>query len=91
MDRGRRVTAWHHQAMPATTQFIEARDLLLRAHENGMAPDFRWPELIDFNWVRDYFDVISLGNEAPALRVVDDTGADRTVTFREMAQRSAQL
>jgi acetyl-CoA synthetase len=70
---------------------MEARDLLLRAHETGRAPEFRWPELTDFNWVRDYFDVVASGNDAPALRVVDDTGADRSISFRDMAQRSAQL
>ncbi|MBS0419756.1 MAG: AMP-binding protein [Proteobacteria bacterium] len=77
--------------MTATTQFIEARDLLLRAHESARPPDFRWPELNDFNWVGDYFDVIAADTVAPALRVVDDAGADQTVTFREMASRSAQL
>lgn len=77
--------------MSATTQFIEARDLLLQAHGNTRSPDFRWPELAEFNWVSDYFDVIASGNEAPALRVVDDSGADQTVTFRAMAQRSAQV
>jgi acetyl-CoA synthetase len=70
---------------------MEARDLLLRAHETGHAPEFRWPELTDFNWVRDYFDVVASGNDAPALRVVDDTGADQSISFREMARRSAQL
>ncbi len=50
----------------------------------------QWPELAEFNWVRDYFDVIASGNDAPALRVVDDTKADQAVTFREMAQRSGQ-
>lgn len=68
VDGGARWAAWHHQTMRATTQFIEARDLLLRAHGNGLSPDFRWPELTEFNWVRDYFDVIAAGNEALAPR-----------------------
>ena len=75
----------------ATAQFIEARDQLLRAHRKGPPPQFRWPSLAEFNWVRDYFDVMARANEAPALRVVDDAGADHSVSFSQMALRAAQV
>ncbi|MFK4985619.1 AMP-binding protein, partial [Klebsiella pneumoniae] len=58
---------------------------------NAPLADFRWPRFTEFNWVRDYFDVIARQNEAPALRVVNDEGADDCVSFREMADRSAQI
>jgi acetyl-CoA synthetase len=74
-----------------TARFIEARDQLLRAHENGLPRDFRWPSFAEFNWVRDYFDVVATDNDAPALRVVNDAGSDHSLSFREMAGRSAQV
>jgi acetyl-CoA synthetase len=77
--------------MQTTARFIEARDQLLRAHQNGPPRDFRWPSFTEFNWVRDYFDVIAAANEAPALRVVSDLGADHLVSFHEMSRRAAQV
>ena len=77
--------------MQATAQFIEARDQLLRAHESGPPHDFQWPSFTEFNWARDYFDVIARDNDAPALRVVNDAGSDCSVSFREMARRSEQV
>ena len=76
-----------------TAQFLEARDHLLRLREDlGIAQrDFRWPELERFNWVGDYFDVVAAGNHGPALRLVDDAGADLTVSFMQLAERSAQV
>src|SRR5205823_6185034 len=44
-----------------------------------------------FNWAHDYFDVIAAANDAPALRVVDDAGGDRSLSFSELARRSAQV
>lgn len=75
--------------MHTTAQFIEARDQLLRAHKEGFPQPFRWPALTEFNWARDFFDVIAVDNDAPALRVVNDSGSDQSVSFREMAERSA--
>ncbi|MGP2408018.1 hypothetical protein ACTUM1_15880, partial [Listeria monocytogenes] len=54
-------------SMQATAQFMAARDQLLRARANAPLADFRWPRFTEFNWVRDYFDVIARQNEAPAL------------------------
>ena len=74
-------------------RFIEVRDQLLRCREDwtGAQRQFRWPALEEFNWVRDYFDVVAAGNGTPALRVVDDSGADQSLAFCELAQRSAQV
>jgi acetyl-CoA synthetase len=77
----------------ATNLFLEARDRLLRRREDllGAQREFSWPELDEFNWARDYFDVVASGNELPALRMVDDAGADESVSFAQLARRSDQL
>lgn len=79
--------------MGSTQAFLEARDLLLRCREDlsGALRAFRWPVFGEFNWARDYFDVIAAGNDAAALRVVDDAGADETLSFAQLARRSAQV
>ncbi|HEV2228996.1 MAG TPA: AMP-binding protein [Steroidobacteraceae bacterium] len=79
--------------MSTTRLFLEARDQLLRCREDlGEAlRGFRWPAFTEFNWVRDYFDVIAAGNDAAALRVVDDSGGDETLSFARLARRSAQV
>jgi len=73
--------------------FLEARDLLLHCREDyGRAlREFRWPALAQFNWASDYFEHIAQGNEAPALRLIDDAGADETLSFAQMARRSRQV
>jgi acetyl-CoA synthetase len=74
-------------------RFVELRDLLLRFRDDwaGAQREFRWPIFEQFNWARDYFDVIAAGNETTALRVVDDASGDRSLSFSEMARRSAQV
>ncbi len=77
----------------ATRAFLEARDQLLRCREDlaEALRAFRWPAFAEFNWVSDYFEVIAAGNDAPALRVVDDAGADETLSFARLARRSGQV
>jgi acetyl-CoA synthetase len=79
--------------MTNSRRFIELRDQLLRTREDYELArrEFRWPMLDEFNWVRDYFEVIAAGNDATALRMVDDAGGDRSVSFAAMAQRAAQV
>ena len=79
--------------MSNTRAFLEARDQLLRCRDDlaQALRTFRWPELAEFNWARDYFDVIAAGNDAAALRVVDDAGGDETLSFASLARRSAQV
>ena len=49
------------QPTPATAAFRAARDLLLRHREDYGAAirEFAWPELDEFNWALDWFDVIA--------------------------------
>ena len=79
--------------MSTSRRFLELRDLLLRFREDwaGAQREFRWPAFEQFNWAHDYFDVIAAANDAPALRVVDDAGGDRSLSFSELARRSAQV
>ncbi len=79
--------------MGSTEAFLEVRDRLLRRREDLAEAQrgFRWPAFGEFNWARDYFDVIAAGNDAAALRVVDDAGADETLSFAQLARRSAQV
>jgi len=81
------------RTMSGSRLFIEARDLLLHCREDPARAqrEFRWPALGAFNWARDYFDVIAAGNEAPALRVIDDAGGDEALSFAALARRSAQV
>ncbi|TRW76974.1 AMP-binding protein [Mycolicibacterium sp. 018/SC-01/001] len=53
---------------------------------------FSWP-LIEgsFNWATDWFDVIATDNERPALWIVEEDGAQTSVTFAEMAARSNRV
>jgi acetyl-CoA synthetase len=79
--------------MNNSQRFIALRDQLLSWREDlALAcAKFRWPAFERFNWVRDYFDVMAQGNQAPALRVLDDAGADQTLSFAQLARRSAQV
>jgi acetyl-CoA synthetase len=79
--------------MTNSQRFIALRDELLRMREDcaGARREFRWPVFEQFNWARDYFEVIAAGNEATALRMVDDAGGDRAVSFAAMAHRAAQV
>jgi acetyl-CoA synthetase len=74
-------------------EFIELRDRLLSegiSHAQALQ-SFRWPTLAHFNWARDYFDRIAVGNDRPALRVVDDAGGETRLSYAELAYRSNQV
>lgn len=77
-----------------TAAFRAARDLLL-AHRTDYATaraEFAWPELDEFNWALDWFDVIAAEHpDRAALRVVWDNGTDESVSYGEMAARSSQV
>ncbi|MCW2933219.1 MAG: acs [Actinomycetia bacterium] len=78
----------------ATAAFRAARDLLLN-HRTDYATaraEFTWPELDEFNWALDWFDVIAAEHpQRTALRVVWDNGNDESVSYGEMATRSSQV
>ena len=90
----------------STAAFRAARDLLLRYREDydTARASFAWPELGEFNWALDWFDVIAAEHpERTALRVVSDEGAPRqggtaplqppgeSVGYGEMAARSGRV
>jgi acetyl-CoA synthetase len=78
----------------STDTFRAARDLLLRYRDDyGTARcEFVWPELDEFNWALDWFDVSAAEHpERPALRIVSDDGSDVSVSFGSMSARSARV
>src|SRR6516162_2092933 len=80
------------QPTHATDTFRAARDLLLRHREDYAAAvrEFSWPELTEFNWALDWFDVIAAEHPGQeALRVVAEDGVT-TLTYGDMAARSSQ-
>jgi len=75
------------------SKFLAARDFLFEHREDYDTAwrDFRWPELAEFNWALDYFDVFAQGNEQPALWIVDENGGEDKVSFARMSERSSQV
>jgi len=80
-------------AATPTARFLAARDFLQqhRSDYDTAYRDYRAPELDDFNWALDYFDVQAEGNATPALWVVEEDGSERRISYADMAARSAQV
>ena len=81
------------QPNSATAAFRAARDLLLRHREDFAAAEreFSWPQLSEFNWALDWFDVVATDHPGQeALRVVTEDGVT-SLTYGELAARSSQL
>jgi acetyl-CoA synthetase len=77
----------------AHTAFAQARDFLLE-HRTDYAKavaGFRWPQLDQFNWALDWFDVRAQGNDAPALWIVEEDGREQKLSFAELSKRSNQV
>ncbi|MFZ3473742.1 AMP-binding protein [Streptomyces sp. 4.24] len=74
----------------ATARFLAARDFLLerRGDYEAARAGFTWPRPERFNWALDWFDHIATGNGTDALRIVEEDGTSRGVSFGEMANRS---
>ena len=79
--------------MNATESFRRARDFLLVHREDygGACAGFRWPELSEFNWAIDWFDVLARGNGREALRVVGEDGTEARRTFAELSEASDRV
>ena len=79
--------------MTAASQFIAARDFLLANREDYATAyrDFKWPQMAEFNWALDYFDVMARGNDQPALWVVGEDGSEQKISFAEMSVRSNRV
>ena len=77
----------------ATTAYRAARDLLLQHRDDYEAAraEFSWPELDEFNWALDWFDVLAAEHpDRDALRVVT-ADRDIRVSYADMATRSNQV
>lgn len=77
----------------ATERFNRAREFLLQHrddYERAYA-EFRWPELNEFNWALDWFDVYARGNNAAALRIIADDGSEVARSFAELAETSNRV
>src|SRR5919198_5134866 len=77
----------------STATFRAARDVLLEQRDDldAACREFRWPDLDEFNWALDWFDVIAAGNDRPALRVVGEDGSETVRSFAELSERSDRL
>ncbi|MEN9317289.1 MAG: Acetyl-coenzyme synthetase [Pseudomonadota bacterium] len=79
--------------MTELARFTAARDLL-QAHRTDYAAavaGFAWPQLERFNWASDYFDTIARGNDAPALHIVEESGAEAKLSYAQLSARSNQV
>jgi acetyl-CoA synthetase len=76
-----------------SARFLQARDFLQqhRSDYDTAYRDYRAPQLDEFNWALDYFDVQARDNPIPALWVVEEDGSERKISYAEMAARSDQV
>ncbi len=77
----------------ATPAFHQARDFLLahRRDYDVAYRDFRWPEIPNFNWALDHFDVQAQDNETLALWLVEEDGSEVQLSYAELSRRSNQV
>ena len=76
-----------------TAAYRAARDLLLRHRTDydTARAQFTWPDLEEFNWALDWFDVLAAEHpERDALRVVT-ADSDVRLSYAELAARSNQV
>ncbi len=81
------------EAASSTCTFRAARDLLLRYRDDydSARREFAWPELDEFNWALDWFDVIAAEHpDRTGLRIVAED-SDTSLTYAELAARSGQV
>jgi acetyl-CoA synthetase len=79
--------------MSATEKFIAARQFLLnhRTDYEKAYREFRWPDLTDFNWARDWFDVYAQGNTKTALWLWREGKDEVKFSYQELAERSDRV
>ncbi|MCW5700030.1 MAG: AMP-binding protein, partial [Rhodospirillales bacterium] len=79
--------------MTPTDAFLEARDFLVQHREDYGAAykGFKWPQLTEFNWALDYFDVYARNNDRIALWVVDENGSEQKLSYQDMSMRSNRV
>lgn len=76
----------------SSNNFRNARDLLLQLRDDHEAAvrQFRWPKMAEFNWALDHFDTIAIGNQAPALWIVEADGTEHRFTFQQLSADSSR-
>ncbi|PPF51703.1 AMP-dependent synthetase [Rathayibacter sp. AY1C2] len=80
--------------MNPTGSFRAARDTLLQHRTDAVAANeaFQWPDVGPrFNWAVDWFDSIAIGNERPALWIVEEDGSEEKYSFDRMRWRSDEV
>jgi acetyl-CoA synthetase len=73
--------------------FRAARNFLLARRDDydTAYETFQWPELEEFNWALDWFDVIARHNDFPALWIVEEDGSEQRLSYSEMSRRSNRV
>ena len=77
--------------MDGGAAFVLLRNRFLEPDPARAPTALSWPDATPFNWARDYFDLLARGNDRPALRLIDDHGLDRSVSFATLSRRSNQV
>ncbi len=79
--------------MSELDRFLAARDFL-QAHADDYdqaVAGFHWPQLEQFNWALDYFDTIARDNPAPAIRILEESGSEASLSYAQLSARSSQV
>jgi acetyl-CoA synthetase len=77
-----------------TMKFRSARDFLFAHRENYQKAhlEFRWPELEEFNWATDWFDVLAAEQPTTtALWIVEEDGSETKLTYAEVSELSRRF
>jgi acetyl-CoA synthetase len=79
--------------MSGTESFIAAREFLLnnRTNYEKTYREFRWPDLSDFNWARDWFDVYAQNNRKTGLWLRREGKGETKFSYQELAERSDRV
>ncbi|GAA4722973.1 AMP-binding protein [Nocardioides endophyticus] len=78
----------------AHAAYRAARDqlLALRTEHDRATAEFRFPDVGDtFCWAVDWFDVVALDNDRPALVIAEEDGSSSTSSYDDMRRRSNRL
>jgi len=78
----------------ATLAFRAARDFLLTHREDYETAyrDFRWPDVGEFNYATDWFDVLATTQpNVVALRVIEEDRSETVLTFGELSAQSQRM
>ncbi len=81
-------------ATAATLAVREARDFLVAHHDDydGAVAGFRWPELTEFNFATEWFDVVAGEHPArPAVTIVSADLKAQSWSYGELSRRSDQV